>query len=389
MNKVLEPFFEEMKLLESDSGIPSVDCNGDDYILRAVLTSVSADTLAAHDLFGLMGPGSDYFCGQCLIYRKDMHKNSRNEVELRTPHQHNQLLETISEDPKENHFGVKGPSILNDFRIFHFTENWIFDIMHDLFEGIIPLVLKLVLAHFICEEKCLSINILNTRLNSFNYGIIESKNKPSANFNHQLLNSDAKIKQKASQNWLLLRAMPFILYDKIPTEGDEYFDLLIILGQIVSIVGLSEFSEGILCYLQQIIYQFKDLFRHLFPTKNEINKQHHLEHYVDAIRQVGPLLLYWCMRFEGKHNDLKKQARVSNNFINITKTLAKRHQFTQCYKLRTWVKYDNSVDLKVEVPKNNGQILRIFIKGTGYKCGMVLCYGIMNEDPQFGIIYQK
>lgn len=385
MNNVLKPFFDEMKALESDSGILAVDCNGDEYILRAILTSVSADTLAAHDLFGLMGPGSDYFCRQCLLYRKDLHNNNRNDFDLRTRDQHKILLSKIIENPKGKNFGVKSHTILNDFRYFHFTECWTFDIMHDLFEGIIPLVLKLVLAHYVCESKVLSLNILNTRISSFNYGNIESKNKPSSNFSHQLLNGDAKLKQKACQNWLLLRAMPFILYDKTNEENEKYFDLLIILGQLVSIVGLYEFSEGILCRLQQLIYQFKDLFRHLFPQRHEINKQHHLEHYVEAIRQVGPLIIYWCMRFEGKHNDLKKQARVCNNFINVIKTLAMRHQFTQCYKMKSWVEYDDN-DLKVSVPKNNGEIKTIDVKGTEYRLGMILCYGICDEEPQFGII---
>lgn len=385
MNSVLQPFFDEMKMLESDSGIVAVDCNGEEYVLRAVLTSVSADTLAAHDLFGLMGPRSDYFCRQCLLYRKDLHKNSRNDFELRTRDQHKILLQQIIENPKNSPFGVRGHSILNDFRFFHFTENWIFDIMHDLFEGVVPLVIKLVLAHYVCEIKVLSLNILNTRISSFNYGNIESKNKPSSNFSYQLLNGDAKLKQKACQNWLLLRAIPFILYDKITEENDKHFDLLIILGQIVSIVGLYEFSENILCYLKQLIYQFKDLFRRLFPQRNEINKQHHLEHYVEAIRQVGPLVLYWCMRFEGKHNGLKQQARVCNNFINVVKTLAKRHQFTQCYKMKNWVEYDEN-DLKVSVPKKNGEIKTINVKGTEYRLGMILCFGIWDEEPQFGKI---
>lgn len=257
--------------------------------------------------------------------------------------------------------------------------------MHDLFEGVVPLILKLILAHYVCVANVLSVNVLNTRIISFNYGPVEAKNKPSSNFTHQLLNGDAKIKQKASQNWLLLRAIPFILLDKISVD-DPHFELVLLLGQIVAIVVLQEFSENILCYLHQLIYQFKDLFRSLFPNRTEINKQHHLEHYVDAICQVGPLILYWCMRFEGKHNDLKKQARICNNFINITKTLAKRHQFTQSFKMSKWKIYDSSDELQVDIHKNQGQIKTVYIKGTDYKCGMVLCFGVIDEDPQFGVI---
>ena len=38
------------------------------------------------------------------------------------------------------------------------------------------------------------------------------------------------------------------------------------------------------------------------------------------------------MRYEAKHNHLKKLAQNIGNFINIAWTLASRHQYWQCYK---------------------------------------------------------
>ena len=38
------------------------------------------------------------------------------------------------------------------------------------------------------------------------------------------------------------------------------------------------------------------------------------------------------MRYEAKHNHLKKLAQNIGNFINIPRTLASRHQYWQCYK---------------------------------------------------------
>ena len=38
------------------------------------------------------------------------------------------------------------------------------------------------------------------------------------------------------------------------------------------------------------------------------------------------------MRYEAKHNFLKKLAQNLGNFINITWTLASRHQQWQCYQ---------------------------------------------------------
>ena len=48
--------------------------------------------------------------------------------------------------------------------------------------------------------------------------------------------------------------------------------------------------------------------------------------------RYGPLVKQWTMRFEAKHNHLKKLAQNSGNFINIPLTLASRHQYWQCYR---------------------------------------------------------
>ena len=48
--------------------------------------------------------------------------------------------------------------------------------------------------------------------------------------------------------------------------------------------------------------------------------------------RCGPLTRYWCMRFEAKNSHFKNLARQINNFKNICKSLAKRHQAWNCYK---------------------------------------------------------
>jgi len=41
----------------------------------------------------------------------------------------------------------------------------------------------------------------------------------------------------------------------------------------------------------------------------------------------------WCMRFEAKHERLKKLAMGIGNFTNVPWTLATRHQLRQCYDI--------------------------------------------------------
>ena len=47
--------------------------------------------------------------------------------------------------------------------------------------------------------------------------------------------------------------------------------------------------------------------------------------------RYGPLVRFWCMRFEGKHNYFKDLAHRLKCFKNISKTMAYRHQELVCY----------------------------------------------------------
>ena len=56
-----------------------------------------------------------------------------------------------------------------------------------------------------------------------------------------------------------------------------------------------------------------------------------MTHYWRMMIHFGPLSKLWCMRFEGKHAPLKRQAHVVCNFINISKTLSFKHQTQQMF----------------------------------------------------------
>ena len=67
--------------------------------------------------------------------------------------------------------------------------------------------------------------------------------------------------------------------------------------------------------------------------------------------RYGPLIRYWTMRYEAKHNHLKKLAQNIGNFINISWTLACRHQYWLCYK---WMDNDIMASEDPEIgPGNN------------------------------------
>ena len=51
--------------------------------------------------------------------------------------------------------------------------------------------------------------------------------------------------------------------------------------------------------------------------------------------RYGPLVRFWCMRFEGKHNYFKDIAHRVKNYKNIAKTMAERHQQFSCYSMNS------------------------------------------------------
>ena len=63
--------------------------------------------------------------------------------------------------------------------------------------------------------------------------------------------------------------------------------------------------------------------------------------------RYGPLVRHWTMRYEAKHNHLKKLAQnISiSNFINITWTLAFHHQHWQCYKWQEGDVMDDELEI--------------------------------------------
>lgn len=236
--KILCPFFNDLKLLETDDGVEVVIENNKTFILRSVLANFTGDTLAAHDIFEFLGPSSNAFCRTCLIVREDFKLNYNSTAQLRTKELHNAQLGDIIQNPsKAKEFGFKTDSILNASKYFHITNNFVFDTMHDIFEGVAQFDLKWILHDFICNKKYFTVSYLNSRINFFKYGAPEQKNKPSPNFTIEILNNNSsKITQKAIQTWLLLRSLPFLIGSKVPEHDIENFDVMYSLLKIIEIV---------------------------------------------------------------------------------------------------------------------------------------------------------
>lgn len=252
--------------------------------------------------------------------------------------------------------GIKEDSCLNTLKYFHVTENVGVDIMHDVLEGVAPLEVKLLLRHYIYNEKMLCLEQLNERIINFDYGYSNEKNKPSIILN--LRTFETAVRQTAAQMWCLIQNLPFLLGDLVNPES-LHWQLFILLREICSIIFVPVVSTGLAVYLKQLIIDHHRLFKELYPGKKLIPKHHFMVHYPSMMVQFGPLSRFWCMRFEAKHNPLKRQAHVVFNFKNVSKTLAYKNQVQQMHRWR----FGQPLGNKMCVPNAFPVILRSLPKG--------------------------
>lgn len=92
-------------------------------------------------------------------------------------------------------YGLIHDSILNDSKFFHVTDGLAPDVMHDVLEGSLEYETKEVLKYLITERRILSLRDLNNRIDSFPYGYMDSRNKPSQISQKTLMSSDHNLKQ--------------------------------------------------------------------------------------------------------------------------------------------------------------------------------------------------
>ena len=89
--------------------------------------------------------------------------------------------------------------------------------MHDLLEGCFVYEINALLSHCV-RIKLFSISCLNERIQSFDYGYSEMATSLPEN----VRNSDAKIRQSATQIWLLARTLPLLVGDLLPADNQHW-----------------------------------------------------------------------------------------------------------------------------------------------------------------------
>lgn len=187
--------------------------------------------------------------------------------------------------------------------------------------------------------KKLPLSVINDRIQNFDYGYNELSSKPSTIKSQHLVPGN-NIHQNASQMFLLAFIIPFVVQDVIE-EDCPYFENYSQLLEIISIIFGTSISTGMLDYLMDITEEYLESFRDLYKEvnvednvsllRNLIPKQHYSLHHPRNVKDFGPLVAFWCMRMEAKHQFFKRIVQTMRNYKNLPFTLSERHQLYQAW----------------------------------------------------------
>lgn len=330
-NNIWSMILEDISFLEN----VGIDI-GNDITVKGALTYLSYDNLGGNSSLGLVESFQAFFyCRICELPKEKCESFTKEDPKLiRNKKSYMEQLAIVEASEKVNYSqtkGVKWFCVLNELKYFHFTENISVDPMHDLNEGVIPFLMKNLFARCI-ERKIFTRKKLSQLIRFYDFGSSNIKNKPS-----QLELEKKNLGQNASQSLCLFLHLPFIL-SKYKSDYN-LVDMWICVRSLLRICQTIYSSEITEFHLEKLENEIRIHLENI-KTKFKIKltpKHHILTHYCRVIRSMGPVIHMSMMRFENKHRFFKDHVKRSNNFMNINKSLALKHQQTMSKQENSYI----------------------------------------------------
>lgn len=291
------------------------------------VTNITFDNYEGNKSLGYVGSfRAHYWCRMCLMSREECQRATKDDPsKYRNRENYAEALRIIENstnvDYKETK-GIKFECAMNKLHYFHILDNYNVDLVHDLYEGVVRLFMQTVL-DFLIAEKVFTFEEISAYVANFDYGKLNRQNIPST------LLDKKNIGQNASQIRCLLLHLPFVMLDfKDHPSVKKVWPGVSSLLTIIRIIHSADLYESDLNKLDETItfhLEFVQEFLEILLTP----KYHTLLHYPPIMRFVGPVVHMSTMRYESKHKAFTDQAHHTNNFMNIGRYIALRHQ-QQC-----------------------------------------------------------
>lgn len=402
--KVLEPLLQDLSILEQHG----VFISQIGQFVKGSVQCVIADNLGAHALGGFVESFSGgSICRYCTGDKSEFQTKDvkSGAFQLRTRDIHDVHVLSAQESATIC-CGVKKQCVLTEhLSHFHVSTGYPPDIVHDLFEGVVPTELARCISLLI-SKKYFTLDFLNTLIQRFPYKWGDKTNRPHAI--PRSFTSSNTIGGNAHENWTLLRFLPFVIGYIVP-EDEPAWLVILDLKDIVELVVAPVHTDETVAYLEAKIYDHRQRYFELFPHVKLLPKHHYLEHYPQMIRCFGPLVALWTMRFEAKHSFFKQVVRHTNCFKNIPRSLATKHQFMLAYHTHASNFKKSSLEvtdvsvmpvdvlsegLRSELHQRYPEVTEVHIakhlsySGICYSKGMLIVHGSVDGLPKFNEIIQ-
>lgn len=355
------------------------------------LAAIIGDNLGIHSIFGLHENfSSNYYCRFCTAPKAEMtNQISEKEQYIR--------LKNDYEGHVSNQIGIKEFCIWHKLNNFHLYENLTCDIMHDLYEGMFRYDMALIISALI-SKNFFNLDNLNSRLKYYTYENFEKNIPPDIKKEH--LNNGSII-SSAAEMLCLVKNFRILIGDLVPVNN-RIWEFYLILLDLVEILTSSTISKSTLDLLKTLVEEHHSLYTELFKIGLK-PKHHFLVHYVRVIEKIGPPVLISCMRFEGKHKDLKSFSHNIRSRKNLPYSLAFRAQLKCCYRFLAERGFNDNINFgslsKIQniesvLFENNNldpnqycSTLYYEVNGIRYSCNSVVLYDYLDDEtPCFGQI---
>lgn len=146
--------------------------------------------------------------------------------------------------------GVAELCVFNRIPSFHVVDNLAVDVMHDIMEGICHYDLCCAITYFTEKMKFFSLDALNRRLKTFEYGEQYCKNiPPQISCSHL---KKMRLKFSAAEMQTFVVNFPIMIGDLVPHE-DEVWQFVLLLKEIVDNILTFEVNDSYICFLKSKI----------------------------------------------------------------------------------------------------------------------------------------
>lgn len=368
--RILAPIIEELRELECKG----ININGKVY--KFVLAGVLGDNLGINSILGMVESFSaNYYCRFCKAHKDDCRSMTKENPFL-VRDKVNYDEDVSKGDPSQT--GLKEPCVFNQLNSFHFTSNFIVDVMHDICEGVANVDMCLILNYYI-DNNIFSLLHLNARIKAFSFSDTNKSNRPPVITEKRLKSGDLGF--NASEMHCFVMNFPLIVGDLVPFNC-KVWELFLRLLYITSICSSKHVHKRACAALSVYVEEHHEMFISLF--KQHLRpKFHFLIHYARILSESGPLSHNWTFRFEGKHLIFKMYSSVCRSRINVIKSLAMRHQLLQSSKIHL---LDESINIHTDIP-NNGNCCKWASRcGITLRIGAIICIKEIDLFPVFGKI---